>query len=193
MKSLKISSQPGGWSKNQQIAGGNFRALLLCLFTAMVKLGSARALIHPRLRQHHFSQTLAQPTSTVTLRKTMPLLSLSSHCSLTSVGLTHLHTRRAFLHSSFKPSFFFLFFTKRQHLQRSPCPTLKQQFLSLPGSIYRKPHSHPAQTWKARAGALVLLTANMPPVQRCPSLHESSRAIYRHSALHSLVGLGGKG
>lgn len=47
--------------KKQQLARGDFRALLLCLFTAMVKLGSARALTHPRLRQHH--KLLASPSA----------------------------------------------------------------------------------------------------------------------------------
>jgi len=123
----------------------------------MLKLGSARAPQSPGLASSTLAaQTPAQPTRTVTHSETTPLLSLSSTAPsaarraapLTSAGLTHLCTRRAFLHSSFKqsPPFFFFLVTKKQQSQRSPCPSLSSSLCHSPASIYKTPRRYVTQT-----------------------------------------------
>lgn len=130
--------------KKQQLTRGDIRALLLCLFTAVVKLGSARALMHPRpsitnsCPAHQHSNSQQSNASAFPLLPQLPPAPSPQLGSLTSAQ--DVHSSIPLLN----PLFFF--FYQNATLAEVTLPRSKRQFLSLLCSIYRKAPSSPAQT-----------------------------------------------
>lgn len=131
--------------KKQQLPREDIKALLLCLFTAVVKLGSARALMHPRpsitnsCPAHQHSNSQQSNASAFPLLPQLPPAPSPQLGSLTSAQ--DVHSSIPLLNP-----FFFFFFYQNATLAEVTLPRSKRQFLSLLCSIYRKAPSSPAQT-----------------------------------------------